>query len=226
MKKNLQLLKAILRANPKTIYFNFKYLPWRQAIRFPFWVSSKTYLRKTSGVITINSPIRTGMIRIGYGDISIFDKKRSRSIWDVRGKVIFGGDADIGHGSKITVGETGELWLGNNFSITAESTILAFKKILFGNDCLLSWDILIMDSDFHHIKNEKAEIENPPAEIIIGNQVWIGCRSLILKGSIIPNGCVIAANSLINKALSGENQVFGSKFLTVTAIKQNIQWSK
>lgn len=224
MKKNVSFLKAVWRANPKTIYFNFRYLPWRQAIRFPFWISTKTYLRKPKGSITINGDLHTGMIRIGYGDIGIFDNKRSRTIWEVTGRVIFEGNAEIGHGSKISVGETGQLQLGRNFAITAESAIIAYKKVAFGNDCLLSWDILIMDTDFHPITNAQSEIQNPPAEIIIGNNVWIGCRSLILKGSVIPDGSVIAANSLVSKKLSGTNQVFGSQPLSVLA--ENIRWHK
>ena len=224
MKNNLSFLKAIWRANPKTIYFNFRYLPWRQAIRFPFWISSRTYLRKTEGNITINGELHTGMIRIGYGDIGIFDNKRSRTIWEVAGKVVFEGKAEIGHGSKISVGDTGLLQMGKNFAITAESSIIAYKKVEFGNDCLLSWDILIMDTDFHPIMNERSEIQNPPSEIIIGNSVWIGCRSLILKGSVIPDGCVIAANTLVSKKLTGKNQVFGRQPLTVIA--ENISWHK
>ena len=224
MKKNVSFLKAIWRANPKTIYFNFRYLPWQQAIRFPFWISSKTYLRKTKGSIIINGELQTGMIRIGYGDIGIFDNKRSRTIWEVAGKVIFEGNAEIGHGSKISVGETGQLQLGKNFAITAETAIIAYKQVTFGNDCLLSWDILIMDTDFHPITNAQSEIQNPPAEIIIGHNVWIGCRSLILKGSVIPDGSVIAANSLVSKKLSGTNQVFGSQPLSVLA--ENIRWHK
>lgn len=222
MKKNNSILKNIWRANPKTIYFNFKYLPWRQAIRFPIWVSSKTYLLKTKGNLHINAPLSTGMIRIGYGKVGIFDKKRSRTVWEVAGNITFEGHTEIGHGAKISVGDQGELFFGKNFNLNAESTIIAYKKVVFGNDCLLSWDILIMDTDFHSIVNDAGEIQNPPAPVIIGNRVWIGCRSLILKGSVIPDGCVIAANSFVNKKVTGERQVLGGQPLSTIA--QGINW--
>lgn len=224
MNKMFLILKFIWRANPKTIYFNFKYLPWQQAIHFPVWVSSNTILRKTQGKIIIKTALKTGMIRIGYGDIGLFDKKRSRSIWEVLGTVIFEGNAEIGHGSKIAVGQNGVLSFGKNFTITAESTVVAYKKVTFGDDCLISWDVLFMDTDFHPIMNANTDILNPPSEIIIGKSVWIGCRSVILKGSIIPDGCIIAANSLVSKKLSGENQIFGSQSLHM--IRQNIHWTK
>jgi acetyltransferase-like isoleucine patch superfamily enzyme len=79
-----------------------------------------------------------------------------------------------------------------------------------------------MDTDFHTITNAQSEIQNPPAEISVGNKVWIGCRSLILKGSVIPDGCIIAANSLVTKELNGINQVFGKQPLRV--LSQNISW--
>ena len=71
------------------------------------------------------------MIRVEYGDIGIFDKKYSRTILDINGCIMFNGKTDIRHGSRISVGEKGKLNFGNNFTITAESEIICFKKITF-----------------------------------------------------------------------------------------------
>lgn len=144
----------------------------------------------------------------------------SRSIWQVSGTVIFKGKASIGHGSKLSVG--GTLILGNGFTITAESSIVASERIEFGKNCLVSWDILVMDTDFHDVKDNSGNILNPPAPIIIGNKVWIGCRCLVLKGSTIPNNCVIGANSLISKKLEKENVLYGGQ--PVRALKEEITW--
>jgi len=221
-RKALQFLKAIGRQNFKSIYFNFKYLPFRQAIKIPIIVSKKVYLLHTGGKIILDCPIKSGMIHIGHGYVGIFDKKVSRTIWEVSGTVIFKGKANIGHGSKICV-MSGELILGNNFSITAESTIVTANSIKFGNDCILSWDILIMDTDFHKIKDKSGKILNPPTPIIIGNKVWIGCRCLILKGTTIPDNSVIGANSFISKRLEKENAVYGGQ--PVRLLKEEIIWT-
>ena len=169
--KTTHILKMIWRLNPKTLYFNFTYFPWKQAIRFPVWVSSRTYLLITKGSITLEGDLYPGMIRIGYGNIGIFDKKRSRTVWECRGSVVFKGSAEIGHGSKISIGDKGTLVLGERFAITAESTIIAYKKISFGDDCLLSWDILVMDTDFHNIRDAGSVVMNEPAPISVGNDV-------------------------------------------------------
>ena len=146
------------------------------------------------GKVIIDAPIRFGMIRIGEGFVGIFDRHHSRSIWQVSGTVIFHGNADIGHGSKVVV--DGILELGNNFCITAESAIIASTHVTFGKDVLISWENLFMDTDFHKIYR-KGEQTNPPMPIQIGDHVWIGCRCTILKGTVVPSNTVIAANSLL-----------------------------
>lgn len=209
----------------KTIYFNFKYLPFKQAIRLPILVSKKVSLREARGQVVINSEIRTGMIKIGFSGVGIFDYKYSRTIWQVAGKVVFNGRAHIGHGSKISVGPEGRLVIGDNFIITAESSIVASEKTVeFGNDCLLSWDVLIMDTDFHSILDANSSVVNPSRDVKIGNHVWVGCRTTILKGSDIEDNCIIASNSLVTKSLTGTNKLFGGQ--PARELKSNVTWKK
>jgi len=203
-----KFLKYIRIFNFKSLYFNLKYLPYKQAIKLPIIVSNNVCLKKMKGILIIDSIIKTGMISIGYGEVSIFDKKRSRSIWHVSGKVIFKGEAYIGHGSKISVNQNGLLELGVNFTISAESSIIVNKHIKFGNNCLIAWDCLIMDTDFHKIRNMKGEIVNPSEPIVIGNNVWIGCRSIILKGTKTSDNSIIGANSMLNKDISANEGLF------------------
>jgi hypothetical protein len=217
-----RFFKFISELNLKTIYFNFKYLEFKQAIRFPVLVSRRVYLEKVSGKIIFECPIRTGLVEIGFGNVGIFDKKVSRSIWEVRGTVIFRGKAFIGHGSKISVGDCATLILGDCFKISAESSIVTVSKIQFGDNCLLSWDILIMDTDFHKIRNEQGAIINKPEPIIFGDKIWVGCRCLILKGSKIPNNCIIGASSFVSKALDKENALYSGN--PAVCIRENVTW--
>ena len=210
--------------NLKTIYFNFKYLPFRQALKFPVLISNNVFLLATNGRLHFSCPIRYGLVQIGYGNVGIFDKKKSRAIWEVYGDVTFSGNTILGHGSKIVVGLKGKISFGKNFKITAESSIVAYHNIQFGNNCLISWDILFMDTDFHTVKNEAGEIINNPEPLLIGDHVWVGCRSIILKGAIIPNNTIIATNSLVNKELIQENCIYGGS--PVKCIKEKITWEE
>ena len=134
----------------------------------------------------------------------------------------FKGCATIGRGSVIRVLEGGFLELGMNFNISGNSNIVCGKEIIIGKDCLLSWNILVMDTDFHKILDNDGEISNSPSPIIIGNSVWIGCDCKILKGVFLPNNCVVAAGSIITKKYEQEGIVVGSKGV----LKTDITWKK
>lgn len=221
MNKFSKLILLIL-AIPKTLYFNFKYLKFADAILFPIIVSHRVKLSKVSGNININSKIQTGMIRIGFGGVAIFDASKSKTIWTVLGNICFQGKCSIGHGSKISVKEDGNLILGENFTISAESSIICKKRIEIGDNCLLSWDILIMDTDFHKVKDKNNTQLNRDKSIYIGNNVWIGCRSTILKGAFIGDGCVIGSNSLITKSYKYCNSILVGNPIKV--MKEDILW--
>lgn len=206
----------------KTIVFNFKYLKFTQAIKLPIFISNHVYLKNLKGRVILEGDIRPGRIQIGYGNVGIFDDKKSRSVLDIHGTIVFKGSAKIGHGSKISVGIGGLLTIGDVFKISAETSIIASKAVTIGDNCLFSWETLVMDTDFHDIRNINGDIINHPKEIIIGNNVWIGCRCLLLKGSNIPNNSVVAANSVISTKIEGENKIFGGN--PVKILKSDVFW--
>jgi len=209
--------------NLKTIYFNFKYFHFRQAIRFPILVSRNVFLFKAKGQVQIDGPISFGMIRLGFQRVGIFDHQRSRTMWEVKGKIRFSGPAIIGHGTKISVATKGLLEIGSNVLITAESSIIAFNRVSIGNDCLLSWDILIADTDFHSVYSSDGARLNNDRPVKIENHVWIGSGCKVLKGSTIPSGSVLGAGSLVNKELKAENCLYGG--MPVKILRENISWS-
>ena len=206
----------------KTIYVNFMLLPFKDALKLPIVVSRKTKIKSLDGKVLIVTKVRTAMIKIGFGDVGIFDYRYERTILEVNGQIIFKGTAVIGKGSRICIGEEGVLELGNNFLIAARTTIICFKNIRIGADCVFSWENIIMDTDFHQIHSSGIEM-NVPEPILIGNHVWIGMRCTILKGSKISEGCVIAAHTLISTDLKAKQAIYGGSPTKI--IKQNITWN-
>lgn len=212
----------LLFSLPKTIYFNLRYLEWHIAYKLPIFISKNVVLKTTKGKIILNTPIKPGMIKIGFNDISIFDKSRSKTIWDLNGTVVFKGACSIGHGSKISVSPNGYLEFGNNFCINAESTIVCSKNIKFSDNVLCSWNNLIMDSDFHSIYDDTKTKINPDEPIFISNNVWIGCNSIILKGATIPENSVIGAGSLVTNKFEECNTIIAGR--PAKKIKSDITW--
>lgn len=210
----------------KSLILNIRLFPIKTAIKFPIICSPFVKIKSLKGKIIIDTKnIKRGMIRIGLGNIGIFDQFFSRSILEIKGKVIFKGDAYIGQGSKISVGETGVLKIGDNFNITAETEIVCHKEISFGNNVLISWNSLIMDTDFHRIYSSKFQKQmDYSKKIVIEDNVWIGCRNTILKGSKIKKGSVIGANSLVVNEFQEENVLIVGNPAQIK--KKNIYWEK
>lgn len=78
-----------------------------------------------------------------------------------------------------------------------------------------------MDTDFHNIYSSDGTCVNAPAEIIIGDNVWIGCRATIMKGVVIAPGSIIGAGAVITKSCSSPNSIYAghNKF-----IKTDVRW--
>ncbi len=218
MKKYTEYILSL----PKTIYFNLKYFDLKTAIKLPIFVSYKTKFKELNGDIIIDSNLSIGMIKIGFGSVGIFDKSKRRTTIQISGKVKFYGNASIGHGCGLSI--RGNLEIGNNFIMTAESKIICHDNISFGENCLISWDCLFMDTDSHYIYDYNNKCINKNKPIIVGDNVWIGCRNLILKGTYIGDNIVIGAQSKLSGEFREENTIISGNPAKV--VKKDIVWSK
>ena len=63
----------------KTVYFNFKYFPFKVACKVPVIIFERTDLTKAKGVVNIISSPRLGMIKIGKPEGYSLDKKNNRT---------------------------------------------------------------------------------------------------------------------------------------------------
>lgn len=211
----------IIRGIPKTVIFNFRYLPFRDAIRFPFVLSHRVVLQRMSGNVQLVGKVRFNRVRIGFHENPQFDHEKNRAVWNNRGTVIFRGTAFLGNGSSIS--NTGSLDLGDNFQMSGNSSIVCKEDIAFGEDCLIAWGCTFLDGDAHSIYSlESGEKVNGNRPIRIGNHVWFGMNCVVLKGAQIGNGCVVAANSCVTRVVPGENAVVGGNPTRV--IKEKIRW--
>ncbi|MGO4108858.1 acyltransferase [Paenibacillus sp. YAF4_2] len=91
--------------------------------------------------------------------------------------------------------------IGNNVGISG-ATIYARKSITIGENTLVGGNAKIMDNDFHPIETEarNADIKEKigARPISIGKNCFIGCNSLILKGTVLGDGCVVGAGAVVS----------------------------
>ena len=91
----------------------------------------------------------------------------------------------------------GELQLGKYILISPGTSIRSAKKIVIGDSTMIASDVTITDSDWHDIY-DRTDYVASPKEVIIEENVWIGEKSLILKGSKIGKNSIIGAGSVVS----------------------------
>lgn len=107
----------------------------------------------------------------------------------------------------------GQILLGQRFTNAHGLEIYADEvpgiKVQIGNDCLFSFDIVLRSGDGHAIMDaETGDFLNKARNIIIGDHVWMGYRTSVLKGGRIPSNCIVGAGSIITKAFEEENSIY------------------
>jgi len=112
-----------------------------------------------------------------------------------KGGILVAGNCQFYSGVRLEIGENGILEIGNGSYLNRNTLIVCEKRIDIGKNCKIAWDVVIMDSDLHPINSEPIVNKS----VIIEDNVWIGCRSIILKGVTIGEGAVVAAGSVVTK---------------------------
>lgn len=168
-----------LRTIPKTILFTIRYFGIRRLLRPPVLVSHRVVFRRLGGRVEVPSDATFGAVRLGFGNIRIFDAARSRSVWDNVGTISFMGKATLGHGCRLSV--SGQLIFGREFEATAESTICCAESISFGDGCLMSWHVSVMDTDFHSIRDVNGTERARVRPVSVHDSVWICSSATILN---------------------------------------------
>ena len=80
----------------------------------------------------------------------------------------------------------------------------------------------IIDGDAHKIIDDFGERKNSDREIKIGNHVWIGANSKIMKGACIGDNSIIASNTILLSNIDLNGVIVGD--LPNRILKQNINW--
>lgn len=221
-----EICKTLLKLSlAKTLCFNITYFPLRTALRLPVFIYKRTDLYSMNGKIIFRCPVKTGLVRIGVPECYTLDMKNDRTKWKVDGTVVLNGNAIIGRGSCIRIFKEATLTIGNNFTISGGTSIISKKGITFGNDCLLSWNILMMDNDYHRMLDDDGAVANEPKPINIGHHVWIGSGCTILKGVSIGSNNVVAANSTITRDAVEEKCVISGHGKNAEILKRGVRWS-
>ncbi len=191
-----QLIKYIVSI-PKSLYFNFRVLPFKQAIRFPFLVAYNVkFLRLQKGIVTFADGVKIKPVTVAIGFNGTEEIAPQRALINLSGgKMIFKGKSYFGEGCILGV-SGGALTFGANFSANKNFFVSCNREITFGEDCMLGWNVFLFDATGHVMYKDGIQ-KSSYKPIHIGNHVWLCAEVHVMKGASISDGSVVGYRSLL-----------------------------
>ena len=186
----------------KTLYVNFKLLPFKVAIKLPIYIYGKCTLYWVEGKAEIVSDhIYSGMIKLGKNSEYFNGQDNSAFLYlSKQSKIIFNGPCSIGNNFKIRVATDAILEFGEYTFFGSSIKIVCSNKIRIGRFTRIAFESQIIDDSFHYVYNESTgSVTNRFGSIILGEYNWVGNRVSISKNTQTKAFTIICANSYLSK---------------------------
>lgn len=116
--------------------------------------------------------------------------------------------------------------VGAHTYIGEESLLAALEgtRLSIESECMIAGPCEIRTSDSHSLVDSSQNKRiNYAQDILIGKHTWIGTGCIVLKGSVIPANCVVAAKSVV-RPLEGIKAGTLIGGIPAKVIKENINW--
>jgi acetyltransferase-like isoleucine patch superfamily enzyme len=98
-------------------------------------------------------------------------------------------------GVRLEVYAGATVFIGKGTYLNRNVHIVAAESVTIGRGVKIGWDTVLMDTDLHGHSGQPTRTK----PIVIEDDVWIGCRAIILKGVHVGKGAVIGAGAVVTK---------------------------
>jgi len=180
-------------------------------IDIPALPTPKSFVQKVVGRLANGPPVfgyvRGLMLRKHFTSLGILGVEKGKPAPWVKneGGEIHAENILLYPGTRLWAHKGGVIRIGNGTYLNRGAEIIAWERVEIGADCMIGWDVAIMDTDLHAVGDRP--LENRP--VIIGDNVWIGCRSIILKGVTIGDHAIVSAGAIVTKDVAPYTIVAG-----------------
>ena len=168
---------------------------YRLRAKRSIWIGSRTVLDGAER-ITVREG---GALRIGLGSFGL-SSRHDTSVVRVRegAGLHCEGVVSLQRGVRVVV-DSGRLTIGHGTNVNGLGTkLLCAEEITIGEFCTFSWDVQVLDTDFHAVTRDGVELPRT-APVRIGDRVWVGTRAVVLNGVTIGDGAVVGAGSVVTR---------------------------
>lgn len=208
MKKIIRYLKSLIFYLKYyrviySVYFNFKKLPFRHAVRLPVMFCNDAYCDFSKyGKLILTDIFFKNKCKILIGQkVKDFDYQCEKTYINIMGTLVFNGNFKSLRGANIDV--RGVLEFDDDVLIGPRVRIRAYNSIKIGKNARIAHESQIFDTNFHYTENpDSPGYQSISKPVIIGNYCWIGNRTTISAGVTLPDYTIVGSNSLVNKDFS------------------------
>lgn len=186
---------------------------------------------KYGGVINSKGRIRLSKIKIsGRNNQLIVENgvRINKSNIIIKGegnKVIIRKNCDLNNLTIMMENKNGLIEIGEGTTCGKTMIVsLEPQDIKIGKNCMISYDVEIRNTDSHKILDliEEKWI-NKGKNITLEDNIWLGTRVMILKGTKIGQGSVVGAGSICSKEYLKNSLIVGNP---AKIVKNNITWNR
>ena len=195
-----QTIKNLFRINWwATLRLNFGLLPWCDARRLPIIVYGKLRMETCGGALQLPTHAPRATVVIGsHHETYVASGGRAQlslhGTWKVEGRICIGVD------SCLYIGQGATLTTGGGCFIARDSQIHCFHQISIGQG-VKAGEVYITDSAAHTIVRGG----NPSpmlGEVKVGNRCYLGFRTMLLKGCVLPPDSVVGSGAVCTRDYS------------------------
>lgn len=181
-------------------------------------------------IISENSLIHGTTLNLNKSKCSLMNGVILQSL-ENKGTKIFSDNSKIQIGNNVRLIGTSiysrfgsQLQIGDYSGCSGGTEIFCHENIKIGKFALIAEDVCIYDTNTHStdsIKRSNEILESYPAglwdkakpataAILIGDNVWLGKGSAILKGTIINNNCIVGLRTVVSGGNFEQNSILVS----------------
>jgi acetyltransferase-like isoleucine patch superfamily enzyme len=145
-----------------------------------------------------------------------------RLILDPGARLVLGPGCGLDDGTTVAVYDQGVLRFGAGSFVGHHSTLAARERIEIGDGAFLAELVSVRDHD-HEVGRPPASGAVTISPVVIGREAWIGCKVTVLRGAVIGDGTVVAANAVVRGTLPPGVVAGGIPARVLRQVEENVE---